>query len=272
MAQTFGDHLRGWRRQRRLSQLELGLSATVSARHIAFLETGRANPSRGMVLQLADAMQVPRAARNALLKAAGFAEIYRARDMAVAEMAPFRAAVTWTLQRHDPYPAIALDRHWRVVEANVAATALLAAVDVGPGDSLLDALVTPAMRAACENWPEVMRHLLTRLRTENASLGGDPVLETAIAALTAATTEQPGLELPAELAAVVPTRYRFNGQVLSLFSTIAQFGTAEDIALADLKIELMFPADQTTEDLLWSAAPQAALAQPISASKHLRMP
>jgi transcriptional regulator with XRE-family HTH domain len=250
MDTSFGDHLKGWREQRRLSQLDLGFAANVSARHISFLETGRAKPSRAMVLQLSETMQVPRAARNVLLHAAGFADVYRSRDLNAADMAPIRAAIAWTLERHDPFPALALDRHWTVVNVNKAAGYILSAVGIGAGDSLLEALTHESpLRAALENWPEVRQHLLARLRVESAQLGGDATLDGAAALLA---REAVGIEHDTAgiLSAVIPARYRFGGAVLSLFSTIAQFGTAEDIALADLKIELMFPADELTRAAL----------------------
>jgi transcriptional regulator with XRE-family HTH domain len=249
----FGELLKHWRNARRLSQLDLGLDANVSARHISFLETGRAQPSRAMVLQLSESMAVPRAARNTLLTAAGFAEVYRHRDINAADLSHIRAAVAWTLERHDPFPAFALDKHWVIVAANVAATGLFAAVGIAVGDSLLDRLVhAPEFRAAFDNWHDVIRYLVTRLRTENIHLGGDPVLTEAIARLGPdITTAEP--KAAAELSAVTPTRFRVNGTVLSLMSTIAQFGTAEDIALADLRLELMFPADDATRALLMAA-------------------
>ena len=113
MDRSFGLALKDWRRRRRVSQLALSGEANVSARHIAFLETGRARPSRGMVLQLSEALAIPRAERNALLQAAGFAPAYKARDFADADVAALRQAMDWTLSRHDPYPAMALDRHWK---------------------------------------------------------------------------------------------------------------------------------------------------------------
>jgi transcriptional regulator with XRE-family HTH domain len=250
MDTSFGDLLKGWREQRRLSQLDLGLAANVSARHISFLETGRAKPSRSMVLQLSETMQVPRASRNVLLSAAGFADAYRSRDLSTADMAPIRAAIAWTLERHDPFPALALDRHWTVVNTNKSAAHILSAVGIAAGDSLLDALThQSALRAALENWPEVRQHLLARLRVESAQLGGDTRLDGA-AALLAREQMRVDHDTAGILSVVIPARYRFGGAVLSLFSTIAQFGTAEDIALADLKIELMFPADEMTRAAL----------------------
>lgn len=260
MDTTFGTLLKGWRTGRRLSQLDLGLAANVSARHISFLETGRSRPSRSMVLMLSEALEVPRETRNGLLNAAGFSPVYRHRALDDADMAAVRAAVDWTLDRHDPFPAMAVDRHWALVAVNRPAAALLGRVGVGVGDSLLRAFIdSPVLRETIENWPQVARYLMVRIRTESTYLGRDPVLEAAADRLAATLPDRPDAD-PGVLPAIMPTRYRLNGAVLSLISTIAQFGTAEDVALADLRIELMFPADEATRQILLSgekAAPGA---------------
>ncbi len=246
----FGFVLKQWRRKRRMSQLDLGLEANVSSRHISFLETGRARPSRQMALLLGEALDMPRATRNHLLETAGYSAVFRARPAGAKDMASVRAAIDWMLVRHDPYPALALDRLWVVQRANCCAMAMMEALGLGVGDSLLDRLLCPGVGSAVfENWPEVARHMLARLRTESAHLGGEPVLDAAIRALAddpALDREEPAGPMPA----FVPARYRMGGIVLSLMSTIAQFGTAEDIALADLRIELMFPADEPTKTML----------------------
>jgi len=250
MHNTFGATLKEWRSQRRMSQLDLGLIANVSARHISFLETGRARPSQSMVKQLCETLEVPLTARNALLGAAGFAPVYRRRELSDEDMSHVRAAVDWTLERHNPFPAFALDKHWRVIKANASAAFLLAGIGLNEGDSLLDAMMNKALMVhALENWLEVMQHMAIRLRTESTHLGGDEVLDAAIERLNRMlATETKGFEGPTP--AVIPARYRAGGTILSFFSTLAQFGTAEDIALAELKIELMFPADDATRNLL----------------------
>lgn len=250
MAESFGALLKTWRSQRRMSQLDLGLAANVSARHISFLETGRARPSRVMVITLSETLGVPRAKRNALLAAAGFAQAYTARSLDADEMEPVRAAMDWTLERHAPFPALAFDRHWRIVRMNPVSTALLASMRLGAGDSLIDAFIAGGpFAAALENRDEIVRHMVTRLRTESAHLGGDATLDAAVAELVETLTDE--VETTAgTLPAVIPARYRSNGVVLSFFSTISQFGSTEDIALADLKIELMFPADEFTRNAL----------------------
>lgn len=242
MGQEFGPALRHWRETRRMSQLALGLEADVSARHISFLETGRARPSRGMVLRLCERLEVPREGRNRLLTAAGLAPAYASRDRSSQDLAPVRAAVDWTLSRHAPYPAFSIDRHWRLVDLNRPAAALFGAAGIHPGASLIEALMSDAaLRAAIVNLDEVLRHVAARLRTESAHLGGDAVLDAAVARMEPAPDEESG-----QMPAIVPTVYRLGEVCLSLFSTIAQFGTAEDVALSELRIELMFPADDAT--------------------------
>jgi transcriptional regulator with XRE-family HTH domain len=253
MEVAFGSALKEWRGKRRMSQIDLGLTANVSARHVAFLETGRSRPSRSMVLQLAEALNVPRPARNVMLNAAGFAAAYRARTLDEDAMRDVRAAVDWTISRHEPYPAIVLDRHWGLVAVNAMAAKMTAMIGLSVGDSLLAAMADQdKLPAVIDNWPEVGRHMLQRLRTESAYFGGDPVLDAAAKQL-ASEPEVSNFHHEGPLPATVPTRYRMAGKILSFISTIAQFGTAEDIALADLKIELMFPADEETRLFLIGA-------------------
>ena len=250
MTLAFAQQLKHWRNLRRMSQLDLGLAANVSARHVSFLETGRAAPSRSMVLQLCETLDVPLLARNTALQAAGFAEIYANRGFNAAELAHVRQALDWTLQQHEPYPAIALDKHWTIIKANRPATLLLSAVGLKEADSLLHAMQTStALRGAISNWDDVLRHTVSRLRLESMKLGDDPLLRAAAESLAFQLADAGNSELHVSTA-VLSTRYVLNGMELSLFSMIAQFGSAEDIALADLKIELMFPADEVTKAVL----------------------
>lgn len=254
MTSQFGNMLRGWREARRFSQLDLGLSANVSAKHISFLETGRARPSRPMVLHLGSVLEVPRASRNAMLHAAGFAPAYRARQADEAEMGPINAALDWMLERHEPYPAMVLDRHWKIVRANAPARLMIEAFALGDDASLIDAFMdSERLSAVLENWEEVVRHMVRRLRTESLHLGGDAYLDDAATRLAGLVAESPGPEETGEQA-IVAARYRFGAMTLSLFSTISQFSTAEDIALADWKIEHLFPADAFTREFLASLA------------------
>ncbi len=254
MSTAFGTFLKDWRNQRRMSQLDLGLCANVSARHISFLETGRARPSRSMVFQLCDELEVPRQARNNLLTAAGLAPAYANRPMEAAEMQPVLEAVDWMLERHSPYPAIALDRHWKLLKMNKVAVMLFSGFGIGINDSMLDILTqSMEVREAIENFDEVAHHTLARVRTESAHLGGDPVLDAAAARISELLDhKEPFSE--GVLPPFVPTRYRTQGQSYSFFSTFSQFSTAEDVALSELKVEMLFPADEATRQLMLALA------------------
>ncbi len=249
---TFPESLKSWRKARRCSQLDLAMEANVSSRHISFLETGRARPSPEMILRLGDALGLPLAARNQMLTLAGFAARYPARKWEAADMAPIRAAMEHTLAGHAPYPAIALDRVWTVVRMNGPAKLLFAPLSVSEGDSMLDLVMSDALPPLVENWPEVAHHSAQRLRTESAAQGGVAALDRAAAHLSQAPAPDAPFTGP-----VVPTIYRMGPMRLSMFTTIAQFGTPEDLTLDDLKIELFFPADTETADALralWAAS------------------
>lgn len=245
----FADALKTWRKARRYSQLELAHEADVSSRHLSFLETGRANPSREMIQKLGDALDLPLSVRNQFLAQAGFAARYPQRDWSSQEMAPIRQAVEYTLQRHAPYPAFAVDRHWTILQMNPPAEQLLGLIGARVGVSLIDLILLESVQAMIENWPEVARHTAQRLRVESASRGGDARLDAAIEALSLAPSPDSD-----PIAPVIPTIYRAGDMRLSLFTTIAQFGTPEDLALDDLKIELFFPADAETAAALEALA------------------
>jgi transcriptional regulator with XRE-family HTH domain len=246
----FPTALRSWRRTRRLSQLDLASEADVSPRHLAFLETGRSRPSRGMVLRLAEVLGLPRGEQNGLLTAAGFAPHFPSLPLGDTEMAQVRQAMGWMIDRHAPYPALILDRLWRIVAMNGPATRLFEAAGFVEGTSLLAALEAPEIFASLiENWIEVGHHTLLRLKAESARAGGIPELDRTVAAL-AAIPEIAAFQPGATGRAVLPTVYRLGDQRLALFSTYAQFGSAEEVGLSDMKIELMFPADAAARTFL----------------------
>ncbi len=252
MTSGFGTVLKEWRAIRRMSQLELGSLAEVSPRHISFLESGRSNPSRPMVLHLTEILEVPRQERNRFLGAAGFSPIFTKHDPDGAEMEPIRDAIRWTLDRHDPFPAIVIDRHWNVVSANKSAALMFAFLGVDPNVNMIELFVEDGgAKDLVVNWSEVGYFLLTRLRTENAAVGGDDVLTRAIAILSADPAIVPPARSP--LPPALPITLRLGDSELSLLSTIAQFGSAEDIALADQRVELFFPADDATRQVFLSA-------------------
>lgn len=221
----------------------------MSTRHISFLETGRARPSVDMIKRLGDALQLPLAARNQMLTFAGFAIQHQARNWSAQEMAPVRAAVDYTLNQHAPYPAIAIDRLWTIVQMNRPAQGLFGPLNLNEGDSLLELMLSDILPPLIENWPEVAHHTAQRLRTESTAQGGVTVLDKAAEKLA----EVP-IIVQHSNGPVVPTIFRAGSVRLSLFTTIAQFGTPEDLTLDDLKIELYFPADLQTEEALRAMA------------------
>lgn len=242
--QNFPDILRNWRNQRRLSQLDLAMEANVSSRHISFLETGRSRPSRDMVIRLGDTLSIPLEVRNQMLTSAGFAPKYQKRDWDDASMAPIRKAIDWTLDRHAPYPGIAIDRMWIIQRMNAPARLLFGTMGADEGRSMLDLIQHPLVQDSVENWPEVAHHSALRLRSESAAQGGIPELEAA-ADLLAKDAIPSDPNVPA-----IPTIFKLGDQRLSLFGTIAQFGTTADQTLEDLKIELFFPADEAADTML----------------------
>jgi transcriptional regulator with XRE-family HTH domain len=248
-----GTLLRDWRRRRRLSQLDLALEAGVSARHLSFLETGRSKPSREMVLHLSEQLEVPLRDRNHLLLAAGFAPAFEERAIDAPEMAPVREALERVLAGHEPYPAVVVDRWWNLAAANRSIAMFTDTVPehlMAPPVNVLRVSLHPdGMVSRILNYGEWRAHLLDRLHRQVALTGDDR-----LAALYAEISEYPGETADVHHAPggeiAVPLRYDAGGRELAFFSTIATFGTAVDITLAELSIEAFFPADQQTADYL----------------------
>jgi transcriptional regulator with XRE-family HTH domain len=255
-AAPFGEHLRTWRQRRRLTQLDLALEADISTRHLSFVETGRAEPSREMVLRLAERLHVPLRERNTLLVAAGYAPMYHARALDDPAMAAARAAVERVLQAHAPYPALALDRHYTMVAANAAVPPLLAGLDPvwlqDPVNVVRLSLHPDALAPRIENLPQWRAHLLERLRQQIATTA-DPyllaLLEEVAAYPIPAATGTPVLE-GEHPGVVVPLRLRTTAGVLGFISTLTVFGSPNDITLQELAVESFFPADEATARVL----------------------
>ncbi len=248
---SVGALLRGWRQRRHLSQLEVATGAGVSARHLSFIETGRSRPSREMVLYLAEHLEVPLRERNRLLLAAGFAPTYRETDLEAPEMRAVRDALERVLAGHEPYPAVVVDRRWNLVTANRAATVLLDGVDPGlltPPVNVLRLSLSPAgMAPRIANLGEWADHLLSRLHRQVLLAGDEDLagLEAELRSYPGIPPVRHGVEGPGEIA--VPLRLRSGDRgELRLLSTVATFGTAVDITLAELSIEAFFPADAAT--------------------------
>lgn len=252
IALAVGDHLREWRRRRRMSQLDLACEAEVSARHLSFVETGRAAPSREMVLRLAEQLAVPVRERNVLLVAAGFAPVFPERSLDAPEMAGARAAIDLLLDGHQPYPAFALDRHWNVAASNGALPQLFDGVApalLAPPVNVLRLSLHPeGLAPRIVNLAEWREHLLARLR-RHIDLTADPTL---IALLAEARDYPSGTPAPRASAAqmVVPFRVRLGGAVASFLSTTMVFGSPVEVTLSELALESFFPADAETAALV----------------------
>jgi transcriptional regulator with XRE-family HTH domain len=255
-AQPIGDLLRDWRQRRRLSQLDLAAEAEISTRHLSFVETGRSQPSRDMVLNLAERLDVPLRERNVLLVAAGFAPMFAERPLDDPALRAARQAVDLVLAGHEPYPALAVDRHWRLVAANTAVQRLIAGADPAllkpPVNVLRLSLHPQGMAPRIANLPEWRGHLIERLRRE-VELTADPVL-------TALMEELRGYPVPFRTrpdprqrdyaGILVPLRLATEAGVLSFFSTTTVFGTPLDVTLSELALESFFPADAETAEAL----------------------
>ena len=257
-----GQLLRTWRQRRKLSQLDLSLSAAISSRHLSFVETGRARPSREMLLHLADRLDLPLRDRNELLLAGGFAPDYTERPLDSAGMAAVRDALDRFLRAHEPYPAVVVDRHYGIVGMNAAVASLTEGVSdellrEQPPNALRVTLHPEGMAPRIANLGEWSGHLLHRLKRQ-ASNTGDPVLRRLYDELAA----YPGVQLELEPGfgdeIVLPLRLRDG---LSFFSTISTFGAANDVTVEELGIEAFYPADAVTADRLLRA-PRGSAADP----------
>jgi transcriptional regulator with XRE-family HTH domain len=258
-----GASLRAWRERRRLTQLELALDAGISTRHLSFVETGRSHPGRDTVLRIAEKLDVPFRERNRLLLAAGHAPAFPERSLEDPELEPVRQALDSILKRHEPYPAIVVDRAWNVVAANAPVVALIDAV--GADDALLEPPIN-ALRVVFHpdglgslipdlaGWRAFFRERLERQR----SVTGDDEVAALIEELESYPLAEP---TPGESSAdpqatgtLGPVRMRspFGGE-LAFFGMFAIFDTPFEVTTSELAIELLFPADQATADLLASA-------------------
>ena len=253
-----GDHLRHWRQHRHLSQQGLALEADISTRHLSYVETGRAQPSREMVLRLAERLSVPLRERNALLVAAGYAPMYQARPFDHPDLAAARRAVDLVLQGHEPNPALAVDRHWNLVAANAVVPLLLEGVApwlLEPPVNVLRLSLHPeGLGPRLTNAAQWRTHLLHRLQQQIAATA-DAQLQALHDEIAAYPVE--GAEHHAALYGgaapdiVVPFQLRTpQGVLLSFISTVTIFGTPVDVTLQELAVESFFPADAATQSAL----------------------
>lgn len=254
--------LKKWREKRRLSQLELALSSGVSQRHVSFLESGRANPSRSMILQLSETLEVPLRDRNEWLTAAGFAPLFRARPLDDPQMNQVMNAVRMMLANHEPFPAVAIDRAWNIRLSNGAfdmMSAMLGA-DVwervgGRQRNLMRLFFHPnGIRPFITNWTAIAPLLWRRAQREADALGGQEMKQVLRELGPSQDADTLWAAGDAALVPVLPFEVEKGGVRISLFAVIATFGTAQDVTADELRIESLFPADAATERLFRAAA------------------
>jgi transcriptional regulator with XRE-family HTH domain len=266
-----GVLLRDWRQRRRLSQLELALEAEVSSRHLSFVETGRARPSRELLLQLADHLDVPLRERNDLLVAAGFAPLYPQSPLESEGMSPVRRALEMVLNGHEPFPAIIVNSHWDLISGNGPATALfmqgVAPEQLEPPVNVLRLSLHPqGLAPRIVNLGELRAHEFARLR-RGIAISGDSYLAELLQELKSYPCDQPepAIELPGPGDVFLPLRIRSGEHELAFFSTLATFGSPLDVTLSELIIESFFPADAATASLFagaWGRAMDAGNTSP----------
>lgn len=260
-AGAFGRVLRDWRHKRGVSQLDLALAADGSQRHISFLESGRAQPSRDMVLRLATVLDIPLRAQNVLLVAAGFAPMYQERALTDPEMQPIRKALDCMLHQHEPYPAMVIDRHWNLRLGNEAAGRLLtwlmdphmAHCFPGPDGplNLIRLLFHPnGVRPYIRNWQAVAGHLVEHLHREAIIDGQSDATMTLLDEFLSYPDVPRAWHHPnweALQAPVLTVELAKGDLALDFFTTLTTLGTPHDITLQELRLECFFPADEATE-------------------------
>jgi transcriptional regulator with XRE-family HTH domain len=249
-----GDHLRTWRQRRHLSQLDLALEAEISTRHLSFLETGRSRPSREMILRLADHLRIPLREQNVLLNAAGFAARFPERTLDQPDLAAARRTIDLLLKAHEPFPALAVDRHWHLVTANAAIPPLMAGAAAWllepPINVVRLSLHPDGIARRILNYVEWKSHMIERL-VRQLDVTADPFIADLIAEARDYPVEnearnQPGRNPSLETSIAIPLQIQSSDAVLSFISTTTVFGTPVDVTLSEIAIETFFPADEAT--------------------------
>ena len=251
----FGRILQEWRRARGKSQLTLALDAGISPRHLSFIESGRSNPSREMVVLLAGVLGMPLRERNDLLAAAGFAHVYKETGLGEQELERARIALDFILKQQEPYPAVVMDRHWNLVMTNEGAKRFFGFLlgessQKGPANVIRLMFDPEGLRPLVADWEATAQGLLQRVHRE--ALGGVPDEETIkllqeVLAYPDVPASWRTPDLQSGLMPILPVQFRKDGRAFNYFSTVTTLGTPQDITLQEIRIECFFPADEATE-------------------------
>jgi transcriptional regulator with XRE-family HTH domain len=256
----FGALLRQWRIARRISQLTLALNADISTRHLSCVETGRAQPSLEMVLRLAEALEVPLRERNTLLLAAGYAPRYRHTSLDAPEMEAARQAVDLLLRQMEPYPGIVVDRYWNTLRMNSGTKDFFGRFpicdSVKPHNGVRFVFHPKGLRPFIENWESVAARIIQRVHREVAANPSDQMMKCFLDELLsypAVPSRWRVLDLVDSPPPFLTINYKWNNSILRLLGTVTTFGTAQDVALQEMRIESFFPADEATRAALMAA-------------------
>ena len=256
---ALGRLLKEWRGRRGFSQLDLAIAARTTQRHLSFIESGRATPSREMVFRLAATLSLPLRQQNTLLLAAGYAPAWRERELSAPGMEVVDRALDFMLAQHEPYPAFVVDRRWNLLRANRGAVKFVEFL-TGPAASapnaepvnLAVALISPdGLRPLIVNWREVAAHFLRGVK-DDAEMDGTPetmALLTRLSALAQDSLLSDALFPEETSPPVLPIHFQRGETSLRLFTTIATLGTPRDITLDEIRIEFFFPMDSATETI-----------------------
>ena len=263
---AFGRLLKEWRARRGFSQLDLALGARTTQRHLSFIESGRATPSRDMIMRISGTMDIPLRQQNALMLAAGYAPAWRERELAAPDLAMVSTALDYMLAQHEPFPAFVVDRRWNLLRANPGAVRLTefltgplsAEPPAEPINLALALMSSDGLRPFIANWEEVAHYFLRGVQADAQADGTPETLELlhrllALPDISALAESFPGIESQAP---VVPIHFRRGDTSLSLFTTIATLGTPRDVTLQEVRIECFFPMDDDTAAIFrgWAAA------------------
>jgi transcriptional regulator with XRE-family HTH domain len=238
----FGRGLRQWRRLRGVSQLDLASAAATTTRHLSFLETGRSRPSRQMVDRLGDALQIPLRERNRLLELAGLAATYPQGELTDDDLAPFQRAIDRLLVSHEPYPGFVVDRHWNMVATNQGTERFLA--DTPERNTVR--LVLGPWRPLIENFSEVARALLDRVGADLLRYPGDEALNELHREVQAVLGDAPTSSVRSSTRVICP-HFRIDGSLVRTITVAARFESVADITLDEVRVELIYPEDETAE-------------------------